>query len=128
MMKTAGKRKITTGYVTQVYDDNGHCIEQEFTAGDDVIWEDEGGDAIDTPVFTESRQPYVYQPFEMVQPQHKEAEALTCEGFELSDGGVIRYPDEDDGAIRRVDVHGNLQDVRRPGDEGYDEWRQLFPK
>jgi len=45
--------------------------------------------------------------------------------IELSDGGVIEAP-EDNGTIRRRDVHGNLMDVRSIGDEGWDEWAHLF--
>lgn len=60
-MKTAGKRKITLGWVTQVFDDEGKCVEQEFFAGDEVTWEDQSGEPICPPGAT-------YQSFDMVQP------------------------------------------------------------
>jgi hypothetical protein len=56
-------KKITVGYVIQDYDDKGKCISQEFIAGDQVDWEDEYGESIDTP------SNHVYFPFNMKQPR-----------------------------------------------------------
>lgn len=46
-------------------------------------------------------------------------------GYEIS-GGYISFPDHDDGTIRRVDDDGNTMEIRRWGDENYDEWAELF--
>ncbi len=46
--------------------------------------------------------------------------------IEHSDCGCNAYP-EDNVTIRRRDVHGNTEEVRRPEDEGWQEWADLFP-
>lgn len=61
MSKRSGKRKITVGFVVQTFDNNNKCTEQEFHAGDQVDYEDDAGEPIDS--WDE------YQPFQMVQPQ-----------------------------------------------------------
>ena len=54
--------KITVGFVTQVFDTElKRFVSQEFTAGDDVAYEDGKGDAVDSVDN--------YLPFHMVQPE-----------------------------------------------------------
>jgi hypothetical protein len=61
-------RKITSGFVTQVFDtEQGRFISQDFTAGDECDYEDRNGDWVDEELF-EVNGKEVYLPFEMVQP------------------------------------------------------------
>jgi len=53
--------KLTVGYVKQVYVD-GKVVSQEFIASDEVYYENENGEAIDSPANEN------YHPLDMVQP------------------------------------------------------------
>jgi len=59
-------KKITPGYVVQVFNDAGEPLEQTFVAGDPVEYETEDGDPIN-----EMQMPLggnEYLPFDMVHP------------------------------------------------------------
>jgi len=59
-------KKITVGFVIQSYDTEvKKFVEQNFTAGDQVDWEDEFGEPIEHPEDAVTG----YLAFDMVQPQ-----------------------------------------------------------
>jgi len=82
--------KVTHGWVSQNFDNNGRLLDQDFYAGDEVRYEDEDGEEI----YPEDGY---YAPFDMVQPEdNKDAISLTwctddikhqaaTRGIELSD-------------------------------------------
>tara|TARA_Y100000034_G_C6891015_1_gene409879 strand:- start:1919 stop:2302 length:384 start_codon:yes stop_codon:yes gene_type:complete len=60
--------KVTTGFVTQIFDtDQGLFVEQSFTAGDQCDYEDEGGGTVESSLF-EANGTEVYLPYNMEQP------------------------------------------------------------
>jgi len=46
-------------------------------------------------------------------------------GFELSDGGYLSFPDTE-GAIRRRDSYGNFMEIRDRSMPYYSDWAELF--
>lgn len=114
-------KKITHGFVTQVFDTElKRFVSQEFTAGDECEYEDMQGEHVDVDLLEVDMQE-IYLPYNMEQPQ------APTDDIELSDGGCIEYP-EDDGCIRRRDIHGNCEEVRNIDEEGWQEWATLFGK
>jgi hypothetical protein len=67
--KIEGYKKVTTGFVTQIFVKQGKefiCTEQEFVASDQVDREDEFGNNVEHRLNPADE---IYQPFEMVQPK-----------------------------------------------------------
>lgn len=46
--------------------------------------------------------------------------------YSLSDGGCIEAPESDTGLIRRRDKDGNTEELRRIGEDGWQDWADLF--
>ena len=62
-------KKVTTGFVTQVFDRRkSEFVSQNFTAGDTVDFEDFVGNAVDSEEFFTNRGVEAYLPFNMEQP------------------------------------------------------------
>ena len=60
-------KKITTGFVVQTFDTvTGRCLSQEFVAGDQVEFEDQGGNILDV---VGDDLDDLYEPFEMQKPE-----------------------------------------------------------
>ena len=52
---------------------------------------------------------------------------MFCEdGWEFSNGDIIPWPERDDLTLRRVDQHGNTEEVRETSDSNWSEWYDLF--
>lgn len=58
-------KKITVGFVTQSFTPEGKFLEQNFTAGDVVDWEDDYGNCVDPENW--------FQPFNMEDPEREES-------------------------------------------------------
>lgn len=63
-------RKVTVGFVTQVFDtETGKWVSQEFTANDQVDWEDMDGNTIDPDDFVATQEGKIpYLCFDMKDP------------------------------------------------------------
>lgn len=71
------RRKYTTGYVMQVFDEDGRCVEQEFVADSMTQWTDMDGGPSDPPEAW-------YHPFEMVE--------VPTDRFKVGDWVLIPEP------------------------------------
>lgn len=62
-------RKVTTGFVVQVFDTKTkRFVSQEFVAGDECEYEDETGDQVESDMFEGEDGREVYLEYEMKQP------------------------------------------------------------
>ena len=63
-------RKLTEGYVSQIFNDAGECISQRFFAGDIVEYQTDDGNSIDIENMPLAGREY--NSFDMVQPKQQE--------------------------------------------------------
>ena len=62
-------RKVTTGFVVQVFDTKTkRFVSQEFVAGDECEYENEIGDPVESDMFEGEDGQEVYLEYEMKQP------------------------------------------------------------
>jgi len=108
-------KKITTGFVIQTYDtETGYCIEQNFSAGDIVEYEDEQGEPVD---WHEGKD--AYQPFDMVQPKLQVSEEPEVK---INDWNVVR----DEETRDRVSRSNYSREVEIEGTFEYDNREEKF--
>lgn len=82
-------KKVTTGFVTQVYDTEAKCfVSQEFTAGEQVDWETMEGDTVNLMETDVGKE---YLNFDMIQPPAPmcQIDFITVENQNYFRNGII---------------------------------------
>ncbi len=85
-------KKITTGFVVQVFDtEKNRFVSQEFVAGDQVDVENENGEPTENETLDKT-----YLPFEMKQPESDETKVYTI---------INDYDGNDSFEVEATNVH-----------------------